>query len=273
MKKLILTSAIILSSPALWAQQANEGPEYQPVNMPSQPIIFQPYPAPQPASNAQTASRSNQNGYQENANKAWQNNMVEEFPPIVGTSLIDDPSLTLIQGTVIEAVFTGAVSSQLPGSVRATTSRTVYSMDGTRILIPRGSSLYGEYRAETMLSQTRLAIVWSRVVTPDGLSAQISSAVTDSQGRTGGTGRVDTHFMERFGSAALISLLGVAPVLAASSTGDDTQLQIASDIGADLQDATSTVLEDYLSITPTIHIDQGTRISAILQRDVVFDGY
>lgn len=265
MKQLTILAAALCFAQAGFAQGTAGTQEYSPIN--GTPIIIQQTAPAEAAGNAQPQ------GYRENPNRAWQDGTLQEFPPTIGAGQLDDPSLTLIQGTVIDAIFTGAVSSELPGSVRATTSRTIYSMDGTRVLIPRGSSLYGEYRADTQLAQTRLAIVWSRVITPDGITAQIASSVTDSQGRAGGTGHVDTHFGQRFGSAALISFLGVAPVALVSDNDNSAQTQLANNVGSDLQDATSSVVGDYLSITPTIHIDQGTRISAILQRDVVFDGF
>jgi type IV secretion system protein VirB10 len=181
----------------------------------------------------------------------------------------------LTQGTVLSAIFGGAVSSELPGSVVATITRGIYSMDGTRLLLPRGSKLYGEYRADTKLSQTRIMIVWSRVITPDGLSAQIGSAGTDGQGRTGATGRVDTHFGQRFGTAALLSIIGIAPVALVSNNDNNNSVQsdLASQVGSNLQNATAAALDEYLRITPTIYVDQGTRINAILQRDVVFDSF
>ncbi|WP_300074064.1 TrbI/VirB10 family protein [uncultured Ruegeria sp.] len=228
--------------------------------------------APPPQAQFERAPAS-QRDVSENKNTTWQNNLVTEFPPIVGATTINDPSKTLTQGTVIEAVFGGSVSSELPGSVVATLSRGVYSMDGTRLLLPRGSRLYGEYRADTELAQTRIMIVWSRVITPDGFSAQIASGGTDAQGRSGATGRVDTHFGARFGTAALLSVIGIAPValVSDSDTENSVQNDLATQVGSDLRNSTASALEDYLRITPTIHINQGSRINAILQRDVVFD--
>ncbi len=274
MNRTALSLALVTLASSAMAQEQN----YQPINSGSQPIIFQPVqPAPQPVQVQPEITRlpEEQRGYQENPNTTWQNNLVEEYPPIVGASIIDDPSRTLTQGTVLTAVFGGAVSSELPGSVVATITRGVYSMDGTRLLLPRGSKLYGEYRADTKLAQTRIAVVWSRVITPDGLSAQIGSAGTDGQGRSGATGRVDTHFGERFGTAALLSIIGIAPValVADNDSSNSVQTDLATQVGSNLQNATAAALEDYLRITPTIYVDQGSRINAILQRDVVFDNF
>ncbi len=277
MNRTALTLALVTLASSAMAQEA-PGQNYQPINSGSQPVIFQPFPAaPQPVQvqPGDTRLPEEQRGYQENQNTTWQNNLVEEYPPIVGASIIDDPSRTLTQGTVLSAVFGGAVSSELPGSVVATITRGVYSMDGTRLLLPRGSKLYGEYRADTTLAQTRIMIVWSRVITPDGLSAQIGSAGTDGQGRTGATGRVNTHFAKRFGTAALLSIIGIAPValVSDSDSNNSVRTDLATQVGSNLQNATAAALDEYLRITPTIFVDQGSRINAILQRDVVFDSF
>ncbi len=272
----LLVAFIALASTATAQNSGGTSSEYQPINTPSQPIIFQPYPTvPQATPQEDMRRPEEQRRFQENTNTTWQDNMVEEFPPIVGAYPIDDPSRTLTQGTVLEAVFGGAISSELPGSVVATLTRGVYSMDGTRLLLPRGSKLYGEYRADTELAQTRIMIVWSRIMTPDGLSAQIGSAGTDAQGRTGATGIIKTHFGKRFGSAALLSLIGIAPValVSESDSNNSVRTDLATQVGSNMQDATAAALEEYLRITPTIHVDQGSRINAILQRDVVFESF
>lgn len=194
----------------------------------------------------------------------------QEKVPTENASEIDDLSDRLLQGMVIPAVFDVAISSELPGALRATTTRPVYSFDGRKLLVPAGSTLYGEYRAGTKLSQTRLLIVWTRLVTPDGISAQIGSQGTGPLGRSGATGIVDTHFLERFGSAALISVIGAIPVAIAARSDNVAAVETGQRVADDFSDATETALEQYLLIEPTINIPQGTEVMVILQRDVVF---
>ena len=101
----------------------------------------------------------------------------------------------------------------------------------------------------------------------------LGSIGADELGRSGQTGFVDTRFNERFGSAALISLIGAAPVVIAGGDGGsdgDAGTELANDVSRDLRRATSSALDDYLRIRPTIHIDQGTRMTVIVNRDLVF---
>ena len=69
------------------------------------------------------------------------------------------------------------------------------------------------------VAQRRAQIAWTRAITPSGDSIMLGSIGADELGRSGQTGFVDTRFNERFGSAALISLIGAAPVVIAGGDG------------------------------------------------------
>jgi type IV secretion system protein VirB10 len=97
---------------------------------------------------------------------------------------------------------------------------------------------------------------------------EISAFGGDELGRTGTTGFVDTRFAQRFGSAALISLIGALPSVAAGQIEDTTTAGAARDVSGDLRDATQGVMQDYLAIRPVIHVDQGTRITVMVDRDL-----
>lgn len=200
-----------------------------------------------------------------------------EFPELALARPVSDLDRTIIQGTIIPAVLETAVQSDLPGVIRAIVSEDIRAFDGSVVLVPKGARLFGTYRADLKLYQNRALILWTRLVTPDGLSIMIGSRGVDRLGRAGQTGYVDTHFDERFGSAALISLIGATPAVAAASVAEEesgaTQAQIISDITGNFQDATSSVVADYLTIKPTIYIDQGAVLNVMTERDIVFPFY
>ena len=187
---------------------------------------------------------------------------------VTQAEVIANPSNTIIQGTMIQAVMETALDSSLPGQTRAVVSEDVYSVDGTRLLIPRGSRLIGRYRAGVDIAQRRVTIAWDRIILPDNQTVQISSFGGDELGRSGVTGFVDTRFAERFGSAALISLISAAPGAAASEVPNETAANALEDVGDDLADATDSVLGDYLSIGPVIYVDQGARVTVMVDRDL-----
>ncbi len=182
--------------------------------------------------------------------------------------VIVNPGNTVVQGTMIQAVTETALDSTLPGAIRAIVSEDVHSFDGTRVLIPRGARLIGRYRSDVALAQSRVMVAWDRIILPDNQTVEISAFGGDELGRTGTTGFVDTRFAQRFGSAALISLIGALPAAAASQIEDEAVADVASDVGADLGDSTQSVMQDYLAIRPVIHVDQGTRITVMVDRDL-----
>ena len=179
------------------------------------------------------------------------------------------PERTLSQGSVIQAALQTAINSDLPGSVVAVVSEPVPAFSGDQILIPRGSRLFGQYRSGIELNQKRILILWTRVLTPDGTSIEIASVGGDQLGRSGLTGIVDTKFAERFGGAALISLIGAAPAVAANSTDNETASEVLEGVSGDLEDAVGTVIAEQVSISPTIYIDQGASVTVLVDRDVV----
>jgi type IV secretion system protein VirB10 len=188
--------------------------------------------------------------------------------PVTRAEVIVNPGNTVVQGTMIQAVTETALDSTLPGAIRAIVSEDVHSFDGTRVLIPRGARLVGRYRSDVALAQSRVMVAWDRIILPDNQTVEISAFGGDELGRTGTTGFVDTRFAQRFGSAALISLIGALPAAAAGQIEDEAAADIASDVGTDLRDSTQSVMQDYLAIRPVIHVDQGTRITVMIDRDL-----
>ena len=190
-------------------------------------------------------------------------------PPLVvqEAERMTDPDRTLAQGSVIQAVLQGAVSSELPGNVVAVVSEPVPAFSGDAVLVPRGSRLFGSYRAGMEAGQRRVLIRWSRILTPDGTSMEISAVGGDGLGRSGLSGFVDRRLRERLGTAALISVITAAPALAASGGGAGTDLVL--DTGDDLGGQASSALEDQLAIPPTIHVPQGAAVTVIVDRDIV----
>lgn len=187
---------------------------------------------------------------------------------VTQAQLIVNPSNTVVQGTMIQAVLETAIDSSLAGQVRAIVSEDVHAYDGSRVLIARGSRLIGRYQSGVDIAQQRITIAWDRIILPGNQTVEISAFGGDELGRSGTTGFVDSRFGARFGSAALISLIGALPSVAADSTDDATTSDVLENIGEDLQDSTRSVMGEYLSIAPVIYVDQGSRVTVMVDRDL-----
>jgi type IV secretion system protein VirB10 len=194
----------------------------------------------------------------------------EQSHDTVRAGQLADPSRTLVQGTILEGVLETAITTDLPGAVRAVLTEDVVSYDGSTTLLPRGSRLIGTYSASVKIAQRRALIAWTRAVTPAGVSVALGGIGADALGRSGQTGQVDTHFWERFGPAALISVFGMAPQLAVDGQTDADVADALDAIGGDLESSSRSALDAYLRIAPTISIAQGDRLAIFVNRDLLF---
>ncbi len=182
---------------------------------------------------------------------------------------IADLKHTVPQGTVIPAVLETAINSDLPGSVRAVVSRDITGFDGTEVLIPRGSKLIGEYRSGMAYGQSRAFVIWSRILTPDGVSIDVGSPATDPLGRGGLSGETDTHFFERFGGSILLSVISAGLEAAATAGSSGTSVIIGSPIQAG---NLAAMAPQTGNIPVTIKVKQGEPLQVFLVRDLDFSG-
>jgi type IV secretion system protein VirB10 len=210
------------------------------------------------------------------------------------------------QGTLIRADLLTAIQSDLPGNVSAIVREDVWSFDGRRVLIPAGTKLIGDYRSGITRGQTRIFVVWTRLLREDGVSVQLGSIGTDDLGRAGQAGFVDQHYVERFGASILLSVVGGASQFIAT-LGQQSQLnnqqntaqsytdpvtgitttiqsqpnqnllnarQIGSQqISQSLTKLAEEALKDSINIPTTIYVDQGTRIVVFVKKDLDFSNF
>jgi type IV secretion system protein VirB10 len=182
-------------------------------------------------------------------------------PEVAKATKMKHPGHTVSQGTLIPAVLETAINSDLPGYVRAVVSSDVRSFDGSRVLVPRSSRLIGQYKSGVAGGQTRAYVLWTRLIRPDGVSVALGSPAVDETGQTGLTGKVDGHFMKRFGSALLLSVVGTASTLASGG---------ASLILSGGESAASVAAQRDGQIPPTIKVRQGQPIRVFTAKDLDF---
>ncbi len=222
-------------------------------------------------------------------------NEINESTPLERTSsarvratYVGDLSSLILQGKVIDAVLETAINTDLNGILRAIISRDVYSESGRNILLQKGCKLIGKYDTSISPAQSRVDIVWNRVICPNGLDVQLGSPGTDQLGRAGISGDVDTKFGHLFMNSLLISsvnLVGAATInkIFPNSTSIETvnpngsitsTTSIASEAAVEAVEKVSkvfeTIVKQYESAQPTIRVNQGTRIKVFVNKDLVF---
>jgi type IV secretion system protein VirB10 len=174
-----------------------------------------------------------------------------------------NPAFTVPQGTIISAVLETALDSTRAGAVRAIVSRDVRGFDGSRILIPRGSQIYGDYESDLAAGQKRALVRWQRLTRPDAVIINLDSPAADPLGRAGIKGKVDSHFLERFGGAILQSGLDVGTAVATRSIVDYPVLLA-------LPGNAQASARGPAQVTPVLKVQQGTSVSVFIAHDLDF---
>jgi type IV secretion system protein VirB10 len=174
---------------------------------------------------------------------------------------------TVPQGTLIPAVLETGLDSTRPGLARAMVTRDVRGFDGTRILIPRGSRLIGEYASQTQSGQKRAMVNWIRLIRPDGVTIAIGSPASDPVGRGGIGAHVNNHFFARFTGAILQSALDIGVNLASRSANSPVIVALPGAVQNTSQPITQTQ-----QVTPTLTVKPGTSITIFVARDLDFSG-
>lgn len=184
----------------------------------------------------------------------------------------------VMAGTVIAGALVTGIKSDLPGDVIATVTEPVYdTATGKFLLIPQGSRILGKYNSQVSYGQSRVQVVWSRVILPDTSSLTLDNLVgTDPAGYAGLEDGVDWHWGRIFAGAALTTLLGVGAELAAPENRQDgNRIVIAGRDSA--QDSINQVGQEItrrnMNIQPTLTERPGLPVRIIVNRDLVLRPY
>ena len=184
----------------------------------------------------------------------------------------------VMAGTVIAGALVTGIKSDLPGDVIATVTEPVYdTATGKFLLIPQGSRILGKYNSQVGYGQSRVQVVWNRVILPDTSSLKLDNlAGTDPAGYAGLEDGVDWHWDRVFAGAALTTLLGVGAELAAPENRQDgNRIVIAGRDSA--QDSINQVGQEMtrrnMNIQPTLTERPGLSVRIIVNRDLVLRPY
>ena len=184
----------------------------------------------------------------------------------------------VMAGTVIAAALMTGIKSDLPGDVIATVTEPVYdTATGKFLLIPQGSRILGRYNSQVNYGQSRVQMVWNRIILPDTSSLTLDNLVgTDPAGYAGVEDEVDRHWGRILAGAALTTLLGVGAELAAPENRQDgNRIIIAGRDG--LQDSVNQVGQEItrrnMNIQPTLTSRPGLPVRIIVNRDLVLRPY
>lgn len=179
-------------------------------------------------------------------------------------------------GTVIPGVLVTGLNSDLPGSVIGQVSQNVYSsVDGSFLLIPQGTKIIGTYDSETAYAQSRAAVIWQRLIFPNGDSIVLPNFTgSDTQGYTGFKDKKRSHYARVVWTA----LLGAAAIGGLEAAGNrDGKGDFAENATAEAENNLSGVIDKIvdknLNIAPTIIIRPGYKFNILVEQDLLLRPY
>ena len=181
-------------------------------------------------------------------------------------------------GTVIPAALITGIRSDLPGQITAQVTENIYDTPtGRARLIPQGARLIGIYDSQVAFGQSRVLLVWTRLIMPNGRSIVLErQSGTDTSGFSGLEDEVDNHWGALFKAALLSTLLGVGSELGTTSgTGSNSDVITALRRGSSdsLNQTGQKVVQRNLNIQPTLTVRPGFPVRVIVNRDLVLEPY
>jgi type IV secretion system protein VirB10 len=182
------------------------------------------------------------------------------------------PSPYIIQaGTVIPAALITGIRSDLPGQITAQVTESVYdSPTGRTLLIPQGARLIGPYDSSVAFGQSRVLLVWTRLILPDGKSIMLERQPgADTEGYASLEDDIDTHWGSLFKAAVLSTLLSVGAEAGTSNSEDNLAQAIRQGASNSVSQTGQQIIRRQLNIQPTLTIRPGFPVRVIVTRDLV----
>jgi type IV secretion system protein VirB10 len=178
-------------------------------------------------------------------------------------------------GTVIPAALITGMQSDLPGQITAQVTENVYDTPtGRSLLIPQGARLLGVYDSQVSFGQSRILLVWTRLILPNGYSIVLERQPgADATGQAGLEDGVDHHWGSLFKAALLSTVLAVGTELGADQNESDIARALRRGTGDTVNQAGQQIVRRNLNVQPTLRIRPGFPVRVLVNRDLVVEPY
>jgi len=193
-------------------------------------------------------------------------------------SAIGQPYL-VYEGSVLDTVLMNRLDGDAVGPVKVLVSNPLYSHDHQHVIIPEGSVVLGEARkigATGFGQQRRMAVVFHRLIMPDGYSVDLDQFQgLDQIGEEGLKDKVNNHYLQIFGTSIALGVIAGAGQITQGGgtiTTSGSQAFTNGAAGSVSQSAT-TILDRFIQIPPTITIREGHRVKVYFTQDLLLPAY
>jgi type IV secretion system protein TrbI len=185
----------------------------------------------------------------------------------------------IYEGSVLDAVLMTRLDGDAVGPVKVLVSNPLYSHDHQHVIIPEGTVVLGEAKrigAAGFGQQRRMAVVFHRLIMPDGYSVDLDQFHgLDQIGEEGLKDKVNNHYLQIFGtSIALGVVAGASEISQGGGTITTSGSQaFTNGAAASVSQSATTILDRFMQIRPTITIREGHRMKVYFTQDLLLPAY
>jgi type IV secretion system protein VirB10 len=193
-------------------------------------------------------------------------------------SAVGQPYL-VYEGAVLDTVLMNRLDGDAVGPVKVLVSNPLYSHDHQHVIIPEGTVVLGEAKkigAVGFGQQRRMAVVFHRLIMPDGYSVDLDQFQgLDQIGEEGLKDKVNNHYLQVFGtSIALGVVAGASQITQGGGTITTSGSQgFTNGAAASVSQSAATILDRFIQIPPTITIREGHRVKVYFTQDLLLPAY
>ena len=183
------------------------------------------------------------------------------------------------EGSVLDTILMNRPDGDASGAVKVLVSNPLYSHDHQHVIIPEGTVVLGEAKkigAAGIGQQRRIAVVFHRLIMPDGYSVDLDQFHgLDQIGEEGLKDKVNNHYFEIFGASIALGLISGAGEIAQGGGAITTNGSQAFTNGtaASVSQSANTILDRFMQIPPTITIREGHRVKVYFTQDLLLPAY
>jgi type IV secretory pathway VirB10-like protein len=183
------------------------------------------------------------------------------------------------EGSVLDTVLMNRLDGDATGAVKVLVSNPLYSHDHQHVIIPEGTVVLGEAKkigAAGIGQQRRMAVVFHRLIMPDGYSVDLDQFHgLDQIGEEGLKDKVNNHYVEIFGASIALGVIAGAGEItqgggAITTNGSQT---FTNGTAASVSQSANTILDRFMQIPPTITIREGHRVKIYFTQDMLLPAY
>jgi len=184
----------------------------------------------------------------------------------------------VFEGTVLETTLVTRLNGDFSGPVICMMTNSIYSHDGQRLLIPAGTKVMGQTKRVEGFGQTRLAVVFHRLIMPDGYSVDLDQFQGLNQiGETGLKDKVNHHYLQIFGASIAVGAIGGLAEVGTNTTSlglaETPAVAYRQGVATSLSQSSMHILDRFLNLLPTITIREGHRVKVYLMQDLLVPDY